>query len=80
MTIYVVTCRGKYLDTPDGGSAADRVELIAAFSDYQRALALVESGTVDVKEPTKWGVRAIDVESVELNTDPPEILEKAAQP
>ncbi len=75
MTIYVLVCSGKYTATINGTpETADNIELIAAFSDKEKAFELLRTGTPDVKEPEKWGVRSISGYSVEL--DP----EKGPQP
>ena len=69
MTIFVVTCVGKYTDTVNGEAfTTDRAELLKAFTVYDEAVAFVKS-IPDVKEPAKWGVRAIGVETVELEEE-----------
>jgi hypothetical protein len=66
MQIFVIMCSGEYRETINGTpEAAQRVELVAAFSDQQKALNAVESGAVDVKEPDHWGVRVFDIHPVE---------------
>ena len=67
MTIYVLLASGKYTDTVNNAVITlNQVELIKAFHDYNEALALLNTGKVEVKEPNKWGVRSFYIESVEL--------------
>ena len=68
MTIHVITASGAFTDIIDGHTfTAQKVELLLAFAEYQKALDLLTgSKPPDVKEPEKWGVRAIDIQSVEL--------------
>lgn len=64
MKISVIVCSGEFSDKE--GRKGNRVELIAAYADYQQALDEVKSGKVDVSNPSRWGERGICVQQVEL--------------
>jgi hypothetical protein len=67
MTVFVLIADGDYTEQINGESVTARmVELIAAYTNPDEALAAMRSGRVDVAEPEKWGVRAINMQSVEV--------------
>jgi len=67
MKVSAIIASGKYTDTINGEQwTADRVEVVAAFTRSDKALAALDSGTVDVAEPQKWGVRSMSVYDFEV--------------
>ncbi len=70
MTIQVIVCTGIHLHDKSPLSGSPRSELIAAFTDHQKALELLESGEAEVSDPVGWGVRAFDVQGVQLEEEP----------
>ena len=60
MKIHVIVCSGEY-------KGADRTKLLEAYTDYEKAQSRLKSNPpIDVPDPEDWGVRFIDVKSVEL--------------
>lgn len=66
MKAYALIASGKYTATINGENyTADKLEVIAAFSDEKRAHNMLNDNP-DVEEPEKWGVRSISIYEFEV--------------
>lgn len=67
MKVSVLVCSGDYTETINGVvRTGSRTELIKASTNYDKLVAELETGKVDVADVTGWGVRAISVYQVEV--------------